>query len=43
MTAKAAGRDTEAQRWLRKALAGNPSFSPLHATAARKALATISR
>ena len=43
MTAKAAGRDAEARRWLQEALAGNPAFSPLHATAARKALATISR
>lgn len=42
MTAKAAGRDAEARRWLRKTLSGNPSFSPLHATAARKALAAIS-
>lgn len=43
MTAKAAGRDADARRWLRKTLSGNPSFSPLHATAARKALAAISR
>ena len=43
MTAKAAGQDTEARRWLRKTLSGNPSFSPLHATAARKALAALSR
>lgn len=39
MSAKAAGRDAEARRWLQQALAANPSFSPLHATAARKALA----
>jgi len=39
MTAKAAGRDDEARRRLREALAANPAFSPLHARTARKALA----
>ena len=43
MAAKAAGRDADARRWLQEALAANPAFSPLHATTARKALATISR
>lgn len=38
MSAKAAGRPTEAERWLRSALAANPGFSPLHARTARKAL-----
>jgi tetratricopeptide (TPR) repeat protein len=41
MSAKAAGRDDEARRWLQTALANNPAFSPLHATTARKALAAI--
>ncbi len=39
MSAKAAGRHDEARRWLRKALAAHPAFSPLHARTARKALA----
>ena len=43
MTAKAAGRDAEARRWLQKTLSANPSFSPLHATTARKALTALSR
>jgi tetratricopeptide (TPR) repeat protein len=43
MSAKAAGRDDEARRWLREALAANPSFSPLHARTARRALAAIER
>ena len=41
MSAKAAGRDDEARRWLRQALTNNPAISPLHATTARKALAAI--
>jgi tetratricopeptide (TPR) repeat protein len=41
MSAKAAGRDDEARRWLQNALAANPAFSPLHASTARKALAAI--
>jgi tetratricopeptide (TPR) repeat protein len=42
MSAKAAGRDDEARRWLRKALGANPAFSPLHTRTARKALAAMS-
>jgi hypothetical protein len=41
MSAKAAGRDDEARRWLQNALAANPAFSPLHARTARKALAAM--
>lgn len=41
MSAKAAGRSGEARRWLQEALAANPSFSPLHATTARRALAAM--
>jgi tetratricopeptide (TPR) repeat protein len=39
MSAKGAGRDGEARRWLREALGANPAFSPLHARTAREALA----
>jgi tetratricopeptide (TPR) repeat protein len=39
MSAKAAGHDVEARRWLRQALAANPAFSPLHARTAGEALA----
>ena len=38
MSARAAGRSAEAQRWLRDAVAANPGFSPLHARLARRAL-----
>jgi tetratricopeptide (TPR) repeat protein len=41
MSAKAAGRDEEARRWLQEALTGNPVFSPLHAKTARKALTAV--
>ena len=39
ISAKAAGHDVDARRWLRQALAANPAFSPLHAKTARQALA----
>ena len=38
MTAKAAGEQALARRWLRRALARNPAFSPLYAPRAKRAL-----
>ena len=38
MSARAAGRRADAERFLRDALAANPGFSPLHAATARRAL-----
>ena len=38
LTARAAGRPALARRWLRRALADNPRFSPLWAPRARRAL-----
>lgn len=43
MTAKAAGRKADARRMLRRALAGNPRFSPLYAPRARRALDDLNR
>ena len=42
MAAKAAGQTAEARRLLRRALAQNPRFSPLHAPRARRALEALS-
>lgn len=41
MAAEAAGRPALARRWLMRALARNPRFSPLHARDARRALRSI--
>ena len=38
IAARAAGRPDLARRWLARALADNPRFSPLHAPRARRAL-----
>jgi hypothetical protein len=41
MTAKAAGRDDLARRWLARSLAGNPRWSPLYSPRAEKALGEL--
>ena len=41
MAARAAGKPAPARRWLKQALARNPSFSPLHAPRARSALRAL--
>ena len=41
MTAKAAGRDDLARRWLARSLARNPRWSPLYAPRAEKALGEL--
>jgi tetratricopeptide (TPR) repeat protein len=43
MSAKAAGRDGLARRYLARSLAHNPRFSPLYAPRARRALATLTQ
>jgi tetratricopeptide (TPR) repeat protein len=41
VAAKATGHDSLAARWLRRALAGNPRFSPLYAPKARRMLEAL--
>ena len=41
LTARAAGEPALARRWLRRALADNPRFSPLWAPRARRALSGL--
>jgi tetratricopeptide (TPR) repeat protein len=43
MSAKAAGRDALARRYLARSLAQNPRFSPLYAPRARRALAALTQ